>query len=152
MRQQALWFVVARWCPGLPHRYYSTHKFLTSFFSYFIFCFLYIVSCGRISYFGRTHYAQLQGDMSGMRLFDISFYHSVRLPEGATGIQRSRHLLEGLLPEDEIRSQEKQTRKEISSAKQGNLRDEGTAAVALWATARAKEVSSLPGRSSKSEA
>jgi hypothetical protein len=34
---------------------------------------------------------------------------------------RWRHLLEGLLPEDEIRSQEKQTRKEISSVMQGNL-------------------------------
>ena len=50
---------------------------------------------------------------------DVAFL--VRLPEGATGIQRSRHLLEGLLPEDEIRSQEKQTRKEISSVMQGNL-------------------------------
>ena len=53
---------------------------------------------------------------------DVAFL--VRLPEGATGFQRSRHLLEGLLPEDEIRSQEKQTRKEISSAMQGNLCDE----------------------------
>jgi len=45
----------------------------------------------------------------------------LRLPEGATGIQRSRHLLEVLLPEDEIRSQGKQTRKEMSSVMQGNL-------------------------------
>jgi hypothetical protein len=37
----------------------------------------------------------------------------------------SRHLLEGLLPEDEIQSQEKQTRKEISSVMQGNLCGEG---------------------------
>ena len=50
---------------------------------------------------------------------DVAFL--VKIPEGATGTQRSRHLLEGLLPEDEIRSQEKQTRKEISSAMQGNL-------------------------------
>ena len=50
---------------------------------------------------------------------DVAFM--VKLPEGATGIQRSRHLLEGRLPEDEIRSQEKQTRKEISSVMQGNL-------------------------------
>ena len=33
----------------------------------------------------------------------------VRLPAGATGTQMSRHLLEGLLPEDEIRTQGKQT-------------------------------------------
>jgi hypothetical protein len=50
---------------------------------------------------------------------DVAFL--VRLPERTTGIQRSWHLLEGLLPEDKIRSQEKQTRKEISSAMQGNL-------------------------------
>jgi hypothetical protein len=37
----------------------------------------------------------------------------------------SRRLLEGLLPEDEIRSQEKQTRKEKSSVMQGNLCGEG---------------------------
>jgi|GEM_PF-3294322 len=54
---------------------------------------------------------------------DVAFL--VRLPEGATGIQRSRRLLEGLLPEDEIRSQEKQTRKEISSIMQVNLCGEG---------------------------
>jgi hypothetical protein len=54
---------------------------------------------------------------------DIAFL--VRLPEEATGIQRSRRLLEELLQEDEIRSQEKQTRKEISSVMQGNLRGEG---------------------------
>jgi hypothetical protein len=59
----------------------------------------------------------IRGGLSFMR--DVAFL--VRLPEWATGIQRSRHLLEGLLPEDEIRSQEKQTRKEISSAMQGNL-------------------------------
>jgi hypothetical protein len=49
--------------------------------------------------------------------------------------QKSRHFLEGLLPEDEIRSQEKQTRKEISSVMQDNLCDEGAAAVALRAMA-----------------
>ena len=54
---------------------------------------------------------------------DVAFL--VKLPEGATGIQRSRRLLEGLLPEDEIRSQEKQTRKEKSSVMQGNLCGEG---------------------------
>jgi hypothetical protein len=59
----------------------------------------------------------IQGGLSLM--WDVAFL--VRLPERATGIQRSWHLLEGLLPEDEIRSQEKQTRKEISSAMQGNL-------------------------------
>jgi len=42
----------------------------------------------------------IRGDLSAMR--DVAFL--VRLPEGATGIQRSRHLLEGLLPEDEIRN------------------------------------------------
>ena len=79
---------------------------------------------------------------------DVAFL--VRLPEGATGIQRSRYLLEGLLPEDEIRSQEKQTRKEKSSVMQGNLCGEGAAVVAL--RAMAGEVSSLSGRSSKREA
>jgi hypothetical protein len=64
---------------------------------------------------------------------DVTFL--VKLPEGATGIQRSLRLLEGLLPEDKIRSQEKQTRKEISSGMQGNLRDEQAAAVALRAMA-----------------
>ncbi|MCK4604495.1 MAG: hypothetical protein KAU41_07330 [Deltaproteobacteria bacterium] len=47
--------------------------------------------------------ALIRGGLSAMR--DVAFL--VRLPEGTTGIQRSRHLLEGLLPEDEIRSQEK---------------------------------------------
>jgi hypothetical protein len=70
-----------------------------------------------------------------MRLFDVSFYHSVKLPAVATGTQRSQHLLEVLLPEDEIRSQEKQIRKEISSVMQGNLCGEGAAAVALRAMA-----------------
>jgi len=59
----------------------------------------------------------IREDLSAMR--DVAFL--VRLPEGASGIQRPRHLLEGLLPEDEIRSQEKQTRKEKSSVMQGNL-------------------------------
>jgi hypothetical protein len=73
----------------------------------------------------------IRGDLSAMR--DVAFL--VRLPEGATGIQRSRHLLEGLLPEDEIRSREKQTGKEKSSVMQGNLCGEGAAAVALRAMA-----------------
>ena len=73
----------------------------------------------------------IRGDLSAMR--DVAFL--VKLPEGATGIQRSRHLLEGLLQEDEIRSQEKQTRKEISSVMQCNLCGEGAAAVALRAMA-----------------
>jgi hypothetical protein len=64
---------------------------------------------------------------------DVAFL--VKLPEGATGIQRSRRFLEGLLQEDEIRSQEKQTRKEISSVTQGNLCGEQAAAVALRAMA-----------------
>jgi hypothetical protein len=59
----------------------------------------------------------VRGGLSAMR--DVAFL--VKLPEGATGIQRSWHLLEGLLQEDEIRSQENQTRKEISSVMQGNL-------------------------------
>jgi hypothetical protein len=42
----------------------------------------------------------IRGYLSAMR--EIAFL--VRLPEGATGIQRSRRLLEGLLPEDEIRN------------------------------------------------
>jgi hypothetical protein len=50
---------------------------------------------------------------------DVDFL--MRLPAGATGTQMSRHLLEGLLPEDEIRNKGKQTRKEISSAMRGNL-------------------------------
>jgi hypothetical protein len=61
--------------------------------------------------------ALIRGDLSAM--LDVAFL--VRLPEGATGIQRSRHLLEGLLQEDKIRNQEKQTRKEKSSVMQGNL-------------------------------
>jgi hypothetical protein len=73
----------------------------------------------------------IRGGLSAMR--DVAFL--VRLPEGATGIQRSRHFLEGLLPEDEIRSQEKQTRKEISSVMQGNLCGGQTAAVVLRAMA-----------------
>ncbi|MDL1960081.1 MAG: hypothetical protein LWW99_12140 [Deltaproteobacteria bacterium] len=64
---------------------------------------------------------------------DVDFL--VRLPAGATGTQMSRHLLEGLLPEDEIRNKGKQTRKEISSAMQGNLCGEQAAAVALRAMA-----------------
>jgi hypothetical protein len=59
----------------------------------------------------------IRGGLSAMR--DVTFL--VKLPEGATGTQRSWHFLEELLPEDEIRSQEKQTRKEISSVMQGNL-------------------------------
>ena len=64
---------------------------------------------------------------------DVAFL--VRLPEGATGIQRSRHLLEGLLPEDEIRSQEKQARKEKSSVMQGNPGSDRAAVVAQRAMA-----------------
>jgi hypothetical protein len=30
--------------------------------------------------------ALIRGDLSGMRLFDVSFYHSVKLPAGATGL------------------------------------------------------------------
>ena len=76
--------------------------------------------------------ALIRGGLSAMR--NVVFL--VRLPERATGIQRSRrHLLEGLLQEDEIRSQEKQTRKEISSVMQCNLCGEGAAAVALRAMA-----------------
>jgi hypothetical protein len=39
MRQQVLWFVVARWCPDLPvlYFYYSMYEFLTSFFNSIIF-------------------------------------------------------------------------------------------------------------------
>jgi hypothetical protein len=59
------------------------------------------MSCGRISYFGRTPYAQLQGDMSGMRLFDISFYHLVRLPEGANRFTKSRRYRESIPPDIE---------------------------------------------------
>jgi len=47
----------------------------------------------------------------------------------------SRHFLEGLLPEDEIRSQEKQTRKEKTSVMQGSLYGEGAAVIALRAMA-----------------
>jgi hypothetical protein len=81
---------------------------------------------------------------------DVAFL--VRLPEGATGIQRSWHLLEGLLPEDEIRSQEKQTRKEISSVMQGNLCGEQAAVVALRAMAGQGSSVALSGRSSNSKA
>ena len=52
-----------------------------------------------LSRLAKVH-ALIRGGLSAMR--DVAFL--VRLPEGATGIQRSRHLLEGLLPEDEIRN------------------------------------------------
>ena len=77
---------------------------------------------------------------------DVAFL--VRLPEGATGTQRSRRLLEGLLPEDGIRSQKKRTGKRYPASCRATCVVKGTAAV-VW---RAKEVSSLSGRSSKSEA
>jgi hypothetical protein len=35
---------------------------------------------------GELPNTQLQGDLSGMRLFDVSFYHSVKLPAGITGL------------------------------------------------------------------
>jgi hypothetical protein len=89
--------------------------------------------------------------MSGMRLFDISFYHSVRLPEGATGIQGPGIFWKGFCRK--MRYEAKKSRQgSRASVMQGNLRDEQAAAVALRGLWRAKEVSSLPGRSSKSEA
>ncbi|MDL1959813.1 MAG: hypothetical protein LWX01_12135 [Deltaproteobacteria bacterium] len=81
---------------------------------------------------------------------DVAFL--VRLPEGATGIQRSRRLLEGLLSEDEIRSQEKQTRKEISSVMQGNLCDEGDSRRRPAGYGGPRKSAAMTGRSSKSEA
>jgi len=51
----------------------------------------------------------IRENLSEIRLFDVSFYHSVKLPVGTTGTQRFCRLLEGLLPEDGIRSQEKRT-------------------------------------------
>jgi len=38
--------------------------------------------CGCVA---KVH-ALIRGDLSGMRLFDVSFYHSVKLPAGATGL------------------------------------------------------------------
>ena len=127
------------------------HKFLTSFLCYFIFCSLYIVSCGRISYFGRTPYAQLQGDLSGMRLFDVSFYHSVRLPEGAIGIQGPGIFWKGFCRKMRYEAKKSRQGKRYPASCRATcvVRGQPPSPCGLW---RAKEVSSLSGRSSKSEA
>jgi hypothetical protein len=69
-----------------------------------------------------------------MRLFDVSFYHSVRLPEGAIGIQGPGIFWKGFCRK--MRYEAKKSRQgSRASAMHGNLRDEQAAAVALRAVA-----------------
>ncbi|MFV9645230.1 MAG: hypothetical protein ACNYWU_05345 [Desulfobacterales bacterium] len=51
-------------------------------------------------------HALIRGDLSGMRLFDVSFYHSVKLPAGATCLPSPGDIVRSIPPDIEKQNKE----------------------------------------------
>jgi len=58
--------------------------------------------CGCVA---KVH-ALIRGVLSGMRLFDVSFYHSVKLPAGATGLPSPGDIGRSIPPDIEKQNKE----------------------------------------------